>query len=76
MGNTVSISQAPSSETITEVENNILALKDKLKALGIKNKELKLENAVLKEKLRNANEQYEYLLGRYQVDVGNKIVHF
>lgn len=70
------VSQAPTSETIIELENSVLALKEKLKTIGKKNKEFKLENSALKEKLRRANEQYEYLLGRYQVDVGNKIVHF
>ena len=37
---------------------------------------LKLENAVLKESLRESEERYAYLLGRYQEDVGNKIIHF
>lgn len=37
---------------------------------------LQLEIAVLMQRLQDANEQYEYLLGKYQVDVGNKIIHF
>ncbi|MBQ2597543.1 MAG: hypothetical protein II581_06550, partial [Oscillospiraceae bacterium] len=41
-----------------------------------KNKALKLEISVLKNRLQESEEQYAYLLGRYQEDVGNKIIHF
>ena len=70
------ISDEPNPERITELENNLKACKDALKKREKDNRELKLENAVLKQRLHEADERYEHLLGQYQVDVGNKIIHF
>lgn len=70
------LSEEPSSEVFLELKNTVSSLNGKIKEANRKNKELKLENSVLKEKLKEANERYEYLLGQYQVEVGNKIIHF
>ena len=70
------VSQEPDSEAVLELKNTISALNAKLKESSRKNRELKLENAVLKESLRESEERYAYLLGRYQEDVGNKIIQF
>ena len=70
------VSQEPDPEAVLELKNTISALNAKLKESSRKNRELKLENAVLKESLRESEERYAYLLGRYQEDVGNKIIHF
>ena len=63
-------------ETISELEKNLLAARSELKEEKKKTKALRLEITVLKQQLQDANKQYEYLLGQYQVDVGNKIIHF
>lgn len=63
-------------EAISELEKNLSAARSELKEEKKKTKALQLEIAVLKQRLQDANEQYEYLLGKYQVDVGNKIIHF
>lgn len=68
--------QEPDPEAVLELKNTISALNAKLKESSRKNRELKLENAVLKESLRESEERYAYLLGRYQEDVGNKIIQF
>ena len=70
------VSQEPDPEAVLELKNTISALNAKLKESSRKNRELKLENAVLKESLRELEERYAYLLGRYQEDVGNKIIQF
>lgn len=70
------VSQEPDPEAVLELKNTISALNAKLKESSRKNRELKLENAVLKESLRESEERYAYLLGRYQEDVGNKIIQF
>jgi hypothetical protein len=49
---------------------------NRIKEADRKNKALKLETSVLKNRLQESEEQYAYLLGRYQEDVGNKIIHF
>ena len=63
-------------EAISELEKNLSATRSELKEEKKKTKALQLEIKVLKQRLQDANEQYEYLLGKYQVDVGNKIIHF
>lgn len=71
-----SLPDIPDIETISELEKNLLAARSKLKEEKKKTKALRLEITVLKQQLQDANKQYEYLLGQYQVDVGNKIIHF
>lgn len=71
-----SLPDIPDIETISELEKNLLAARSELKEEKKKTKALRLEIAVLKQQLQDANKQYEYLLGQYQVDVGNKIIHF
>ena len=70
------ISKEPAPERVAELENNLKACKDTLKKREKDIRELKLENAVLKQRLHEADERYEHLLGQYQVEVGNKIIHF
>ena len=70
------IAEGPAPERVAELENNLKACKDALKKREKDIKELKLENVVLKQRLHEADERYEHLLGQYQVDVGNKIIHF
>ena len=69
------VSEEPSSEAVAELKNTISSL-NRLKDANRKNKELKLELSVIKNRLQESEEQYAYLLGRYQEDVGNKIIHF
>ena len=71
-----SLPDIPDIETISELEKNLLAARSELKEEKKKTKALRLEITVLKQQLQDANKQYEYLLGQYQVDVGNKIIHF
>ena len=71
-----SLPDIPDIETISELEKNLLVARSKLKEEKKKTKALRLEITVLKQQLQDANKQYEYLLGQYQVDVGNKIIHF
>ena len=71
-----SLPDVPDIETISELEKNLLAARSELKEEKKKTKALRLEITVLKQQLQDANKQYEYLLGQYQVDVGNKIIHF
>ena len=40
-----------------------------------KNRQLKNELSVAKQEAKEAREEYEYLLGKYQVEVGDKIIH-
>ena len=70
------VSEEPSSEVVAELKNTISSLNNRLKDANRKNKELKLELSVIKNRLQESEEQYAYLLGRYQEDVGNKIIHF
>ncbi len=71
-----SLFDIPTPEVFSELENNLSESRNGLKAEKKKTKELKLEIAVLKQKLQEAEERYEYLLGQYQKDVGDKIIHF
>ena len=71
-----SLPDIPDIETISELEKNLLVVRSKLKEEKKKTKALRLEITVLKQQLQDANKQYEYLLGQYQVNVGNKIIHF
>ena len=70
------ISEEVTSEKVLELENRLAACKGTIKKKDREIRELKLEISVLKQKLHESDERYEYLLGRYQVDVGNKIIHF
>ena len=70
------ISDEPTSEKVSALENELAACKGSIKKKDKEIKELKLEISVLKQKLYESDERYNYLLGRYQVDVGNKIIHF
>ena len=70
------VSEEPSPEVVTELKNMISNLNNRIKEADRKNKALKLEISVLKNRLQESEEQYAYLLGRYQEDVGNKIIHF
>ena len=69
------MSEEPSLEVVTELKNMISSLNNRIKEADRKNKALKLEISVLKNRLQESEEQYAYLLGRYQEDVGNKIIH-
>lgn len=69
------VSEEPSLEVVTELKNMISSLNNRIKEADRKNKALKLEISVLKNRLQESEEQYAYLLGRYQEDVGNKIIH-
>ena len=66
---------APSQE-IECLKNEAVAYQAKIKDLTAKNKQLKRDLALTKQQLKDAQKQYEYLLGQYQVEVGNKIIHF
>ena len=70
------VSEEPSPEVVTELKNMISSLNNRIKEADRKNKALKLEISVLKNRLQESEEQYAYLLGRYQEEVGNKIIHF
>ena len=70
------LTSGPTLEMVSELENNLLATKNDLKIEKKKNKELRQENTILKQKIAETEEKYEFLLGRYQVDVGNKIIQF
>ena len=70
------VSEEPSPEVVTELKNMISNLNNRIKEADRKNKALKLEISVLKNRLQESEEQYAYLLGRYQEEVGNKIIHF
>ena len=66
---------APSQE-IEYLKNEAAALRAKIKDLTAKNKQLKNDLALTKQQLNDTEKQYEYLLGQYQVEVGDKIIHF
>ena len=66
---------APSQE-IEYLKNEAAALRAKIKDLTAKNKQLKNDLALTKQQLKDTEKQYEYLLGQYQVEVGDKIIHF
>ena len=66
---------APSQE-IEYLKNEAAALRAKIKDLTAKNKQLKNDLALTKQQLNGIEKQYEYLLGQYQVEVGDKIIHF
>ncbi len=66
---------SPSRE-IESLKNEVDALQFKIKDLSTKNKNLKRDLALTNQQLKDAQKQYEYLLGQYQVEVGNKIIHF
>ena len=66
---------APSQE-IEYLKNEAAALRAKIKYLTAKNKQLKNDLALTKQQLNDTEKQYEYLLGQYQVEVGDKIIHF
>ena len=70
------VSEEPSLEVVTELKNMISSHNNRIKEADRKNKALKLEISVLKNRLQESEEQYAYLLGRYQEEVGNKIIHF
>ena len=65
-----------SSEQISELQNEIKALKVKNKELQVSNRELRLDLKATKMKLKESEDRYEHLLGRYQQDVSEKIIHF
>lgn len=65
-----------SSHEFDSLKNENSALKAEKKGLKQTIKQLKNELASTKQQLKESNEKYEYLLGRYQVDVGDKIIHF
>ncbi len=66
---------APSQE-IECLKNEVAAYQAKIKDLTVNNKQLKRDLALTNQQLKAAQKQYEYLLGQYQVEVGNKIIHF
>ncbi|MBQ6317565.1 MAG: hypothetical protein IJI13_08570 [Oscillospiraceae bacterium] len=66
---------APSQE-IEYLKNEAATLRAKIKDLTAKNKQLKNDLALTKQQLNDIEKQYEYLLGQYQVEVGDKIIHF
>ena len=66
---------APSQE-IENLKNEAAALRAKIKDLTAKNKQLKNDLALTKQQLNDIEKQYEYLLGQYPVEVGDKIIHF
>ena len=64
------------SQEIEYLKNEAAALRAKIKDLTAKNKQLKNDLALTKQQLNDTEKQYEYLLGQYQVEVGDKIIHF
>ena len=58
------------------LKNDNDVLRAKIKAVTQKNRQLKNELSAAKQEAKEAREKYEYLLGQYQVEVGNKIIHF
>ncbi len=64
------------NENIQSLLNEIASLKAENKKLSEKNRVLRLECKAVKSELKDAKERYEHLLGKYQIDVGAKIVHF
>ena len=66
---------APSQE-IENLKNEAAALRAKIKDLTVKNKQLKNDLALTKQQLNDIEKQYKYLLGQYQVEVGDKNIHF
>ena len=58
------------------LRNDNDVLRAKIKAVTQKNRQLKNELSAAKQEAKEAREKYEYLLGQYQVEVGNKIIHF
>lgn len=64
------------SQEIEYLKNEAAALRAKIKDLTAKNKQLKNDLALTKQQLNDIEKQYEYLLGQYQVEVGDKIIHF
>lgn len=65
-----------SSQEFDSLKNENSALKAEKKDLKQTIKQLKNELASTKRQLKESSEKYELLLGRYQADVGNKIIHF
>ena len=65
-----------SSEAFESLKNENAALKSEKRELQGKNRQLKTKLALVEKQLGEANERYEYLLGQYQVDVGNKVIQF
>ena len=57
------------------LRNDNAALRAKIKEVTQKNRQLKNELSVAKQEAKEAREEYEYLLGKYQVEVGDKIIH-
>lgn len=70
------VSEELTAERVTELENALAACKGMLKRKDNTIKELRLENSILKQSLHESEERYKYVLGHYQEDVGNKIIHF
>ena len=64
------------NENIQSLLNEIASLKAENKKLSEKNRVLRLECKAVKSELKDAKERYEHLLGKYQIEVGAKIVHF
>ena len=58
------------------LRNDNDVLRAKIKAVTQKNRQLKNELSAAKQEAKVARDKYEYLLGQYQVEVGNKIIHF
>ena len=64
------------SEALESAENEIAELKARLKATAKENKSFKTEIKLLRLQLNESEDRYQHLLGRYQMDIGNKIIHF
>lgn len=65
-----------SSEAFESLKNENAALKSEKRELQEKNRQLKTKLALVEKQLAEANKRYEYLLGQYQLDVGNKVIQF
>lgn len=71
-----SVQSVVPSRELELIKNENAGLKEKMKTLAAKNRSLKLELIAVKQKLNESEAKYEHLLGQYQIEVGNKIIHF
>jgi len=66
----------PNPLQLSNLEAEILDLKEKLKQVKTNNKLLKAEIDQLKLKLNSEEDRYQKLLGEYQLRIGDKIIPF
>lgn len=68
--------QAPKTVTNEDLEKETACLRNKLIKAKLTNKNLSAENNRLRLENKELANKYQRLLGRYQIDVGKKIIPF